>query len=285
MTRALILAALAAMLFAGPAEARLIKEMQVTRSGKLDVEKDGQASVYRLLLNAGKVIVLGDREFFAPATRAALDQAVERKLTVEATGHLLIFNDQSPVFALPVAKVDVKGLDLKPSAATDQKAAQDTAVQPQSSQDARPFMDSMLKNKPSPTVGKALENYAFFSSRSWRMLEPGKAEFRGDLNLGSITQLDSHYVERLRSKDLNDTFKSITFVAHLTMRSGGTVECPDPAIEAVFQDGTKDRLVWKDPPGYYWDRIYQNRKIKVDYFLSKASLNPKYGKGMSPAAQ
>jgi len=56
-------------------------------------------------------------------------------------------------------------------------------------------------------------------------------------------------------------------------------------VDAVFEDGMKDRLIWKDPPNYYWDRIYRNRKIKFDYFLSKAALSPKYGKGMGPGGQ
>jgi hypothetical protein len=147
------------------------------------------------------------------------------------------------------------------------------------------FKTAKLKFNPSVTLGQALDNYGFFTSRSWRLLEPGKAEFRGEVDLLSITELDSRYVERLRSKDLRETLKSLTFVATFTLRSGGYADCPDPAVEAVFQDGTKDRLVWKDPSTYYWERIYLNRKIKFDYFLSKAALNPKYGKGLGASGQ
>jgi hypothetical protein len=283
MIRVFILAVLAAALSAAPVHARLIKEMQVTRTGKVGVATEGQATVYRLLLENNKLIVLGDREFFPPVTRAALDQAVERKLTVEIVGHLLIFNDQAPVFTLPVSKVDVRGLDVHSQSqapATTQESGPS-----QSSGDVEPFKTAKLKFNPSVTLGQALDNYGFFTSRSWKLLETGKAEFRGEVDLLSITELDSRYVERLRSKDLRETFKSITFVATLNLRSGGYADCPDPAVEAVFQDGTKDRLIWKDPSTYYWERIYLNRKIKFDYFLSKAALNPKYGKGLGASGQ
>jgi len=283
MRRLSLMAALAAALFAGilsePAQARLIKEMQVTRSGKVAVVTDGQASVYRLLLANNKLVVIGDREFFPPATRAALDQAVERKLTVEIVGQMLIFNDQAPVFTLPLGKLDIK--DLNPTFTSSPASPGAPAAD---SGDAAPFMDAKLKYNASVPLGQALDSYAFFSSRSWKVLGPDKAEFRGEIDLSSITELDSRYVSRLLSKDLRETFKSLTFVAVVTLQ-GGTASCPDPAVEAVFQDNVKDRLVWKDPPTYYWDRIYRNRKITVDYFLSKASLNPKYGKGISQPAQ
>lgn len=285
MRRVLLLAVLAAF-FAGPlsepAQARLIKEMQVTRTGKIGLATDGQASVYRLLLENNKLVVIGDREFFPPATRAALDQAMERKLTVEIVGQMLIFNDQAPVFTLPLAKIEVKGLSA--AALSSTPSAAPGAEQAQASGDTEAFKDAKLRFNTSVTLGQALEAYAFFSSRSWRVLGPDKAEFRGEIDLGSITELDSRYVDRLRSKDLNDTFKSITFVAVVSLQ-GGAASSPDPAVEAVFQDGFKDRLVWKDPPTYYWDRIYRNRKITLDYFLSKAALNSKYGKGMSQPAQ
>lgn len=283
MRRLSLMAALAAALFAGtlsePAQARLIKEMQVTRSGKVAVVTDGQASVYRLLLANNKLVVIGDREFFQPATRAALDQAVERKLTVEIVGQMLIFNDQAPVFTLPLSKLDIK--DLNPTFTSSPASPGTPAAD---SGDAAPFKDAKLKFNASVPLGQALDNYAFFSSRTWKVLGPDKAEFRGEIDLSSITELDSRYVPRLLSKDLRETFKSITFVAVITLQ-GDTANCPDPAMEAVFQDGVKDRLVWKDPPTYYWDRIYRNRKITVDYFLSKASLNPKYGKGIRQPAQ
>jgi len=286
MRRLSLLAALAAALFAGPlnesAQARLVKEMQVTRSGKVAVVTEGQASVYRLLLANNKLVVIGDREFFPPATRAALDQAVERKLTVEIVGQMLIFNDQAPVFTLPLGKLDIK--DLNPAFTSSPAPVASPASSSADSGDAAPFKEAKLKFNASVPLGQALDNYAFFTSRSWKVLGPDKAEFRGEIDLSSITELDSRYVSRLLSKDLRDTFKSLTFVAVVTLQ-GGTATCPDPAVEAVFQDGGKDRLVWKDPPTYYWDKIYRNKKLTVDYFLSKAALNPKYGKGMSQPAQ
>ncbi|WP_243358715.1 hypothetical protein [Fundidesulfovibrio terrae] len=285
MTRLIILAMLAVTLSAAPAQARLIKEMQVTRTGKIAVATEGSATVYRLMLENNKMIVVGDREFFPPATRAALDQAAERKLTVEIAGGLLIFNDQPPVFTLPLSKLDVRGLDMRaqsPPAAADPAAS---LAEPHASGDPEPFKSAKLKFNSSVTLGQALDNYAFFTSRSWRVLEPNKAEFRGEVDLSSITELDSRYVSRLNSKDLHDTFKSLTFVATINLKRGSSAECPDPSIEAVFQDGVRDRLVWKDPPTYYWERIYQNRKIKFDYFLSKAILNPKFGKGAGQPVQ
>lgn len=285
MTRLIILAMLAATLSAAPAQARLIKEMQVTRTGKIAVATEGSATIYRLMLENNKMIVVGDREFFQPATRAALDQAAERKLTVEIAGGLLIFNDQAPVFTLPLSKLDVRGLDMRaqsPSATAEPAAS---VAEPHASGDPEPFKSAKLKFNSSVTLGQALDNYAFFTSRSWRVLEPNKAEFRGEVDLSSVTELDSRYVSRLNSKDLHDTFKSLTFVATINLKRGGSAECPDPSIEAVFQDGVRDRLVWKDPPTYYWERIYQNRKIKFDYFLSKAILNPKFGKGAGQPVQ
>ncbi|MFP5222402.1 MAG: hypothetical protein ACLGSA_08940 [Acidobacteriota bacterium] len=284
--RRFFLLALAAALFAGPlsdpAQARLIKEMQVTRAGKVVVAAEGQTSTYRLLLANNKYIVIGDREFFQPATRAALDQAVERKLAVEIMGQMLIFNDQAPVFTLPLGKLDIKGLEASPSATAT--SATPSGASSADSGDPAPFKDAKLKFNASVSLGQALDSYAFFSSRSWKVLGPDKAEFRGDIDLSSITEQDSRYVNRLRSKDLHDTFKSLTFVAVVTLQ-GGTATCPDPSVEAVFQDGVKDRLVWKDPPTYYWDKIYRNKKLTVDYFLSKAALNPKYGKTESQSAQ
>jgi len=286
MKRLFLLPALAAALLAGPlndpAQARLIKEMQVTRSGKVAVAAEGQTSVYRLLLSNNKLIVIGDREFFPPATRAALDQAVERKLTVEIVGQMLIFNDQAPVFTLPLGKLDIK--DLSPAFTSSPAPAVSSGEPAADSGEAAQFKDAKLKFNASVTLGQALDNYAFFSSRTWKVLGPDKAEFRGDIDLSSINELDSRYVDRLRSKDLRETFKSLTFVAVVTLQ-GGSANCPDPAVEAVFQDGVKDRLVWKDPPTYYWDKIYRNKKLTVDYFLSKAALNPKYGKGMGQPAQ
>lgn len=286
MRRLFLLPALAAALFAGPlndpAQARLVKEMQVTRSGKVAVVAEGQTSVYRLLLANNKLVVIGDREFFPPATRAALDQAVERKLTVDIVGQMLIFNDQAPVFTLPLGKLDIK--DLNPAFTSSPAPAASSGEPVADSGDAAPFKDAKLKFNASLTLGQALDNYAFFSSRSWKVLGPDKAEFRGEIDLSSITELDSRYVDRLRSKDLREVFKSLTFVAVVTLQ-GGAANCPDPAVEAVFQDGVKDRLVWKDPPTYYWDKIYRNKKLTVDYFLSKAALNPKYGKGMGQPAQ
>lgn len=285
MKRLFVPALLAALLAAVPAQARLVKEMQVTRSGTLAVGDEGEVKAYWLMLSPNKFVSLGDREFFAPATRAALDQAVERKLTVNVAGQMLIFNDRSPVFTLPVARIEVKGLemDATPAVQPGQQAAQGESPAAQAA-DA-PFKDAALKGFATPALGKALDAYAFFSSREWKVLGGGKAEFRGEIDLSSITEQDSRYVSRLRSRELKDTFRSLAFVAVVTLRPDGTAECPDPSVEAVFEDGVKDRLVWKDPPNYYWERIYRNRKIKLDYFLSKAALNPKYGKGMSESGQ
>lgn len=284
MKRSLSLAVLAVMIAATAVQARLIKEMQVTRTGKAVQAQEGGATVYRLSMEGNKVIVIGDREFFPPATRAALDQAVEKKLTVEIAGHLLIFNDQQPVFALPLGKLDVKGLDMSARSGSQPQPAAFTPPAEQVTGDVTPFREGKLKTHTGAPLGQALDNYPFFSARSWKLLEPGKAEFKGEIDLSSITELDSRYVERLKSKDLRESFKSLTFVAVLTLKPGGVVECPDPAVESVLLDGTKDRMVWKDPPTYYWERIFSNRKIKVDYFLSKAAINPKYGKGMGQAS-
>ena len=280
MKRLFVPALLAALLAAVPAQARLVKEMQVTRSGKVVLAEEGQTQTYRLMLDASKFVVLGDREFFPPATRAALDQAVERKLVVDVAGQLLIFNDRSPVFILPLGRLEVKGLDM---GAQQAQQAPALAQAPAAQSGADAFKDAVLKGFATPQLGKAVDAYAFFSSREWKDLGGGKAEFRGEIDLASITDQDSRYVSRLRS--VKETFRSIAFVAVLAMRQDGTVECPEPAVEAVFEDGTKDRLVWKDPPNYYWERIYRNRKIKLDYFLSKAALNPKYGKAVGASGQ
>lgn len=269
-------AVLILLILAVPAQARLIKEMEVTRSGKVVLAGDGKPGWYQLVMENNKIIVLGDPAFFGPATRNALDQAVERKLTVEIAGHLLVFNDQPPLFALPVKKIDVKGLAPARAANELQPAAPQTA-------DEEPFKAARLKTNKSVTLGQALGGYAFFASRAWRVTEPGKAaEFRGELNLADFSELDTRYLDRLKSKSLPDTFRSLTFVAPVTL-SGETAECPEPYVEAVLQDGTKDRLVWKEPPGYYFDRIIRNRKIKIDYFVNRAAQNPRYAKGSSTA--
>jgi len=278
MMRNCVLAALAALLLAAPAQARVVKEMQVTRTGKVASAMEDQVTVYRLMLDNGKMIVIGDREFFGPAGRAALDQAVERKLTVEISGHLLIHNDQAPMFTLPLEKLDVRGLSAQPAAV--QASAPE---QGQAAGEAAQFKAARLRVDKSAPLGQALDAYSFFSSRSWQALGPNKAEFRGEIDLGSVTEADSRYVARLNSKNLQDTFKSITFVAQLNLHPDGTMDSPDPALEAVFLDGSKDRLALKEPPNYYWDRIFKNRKIKLDYFLNKAALNPKYGKGAGSA--
>lgn len=274
----LLCIALALASFCAQAQARVVKEMQVTRTGKVSQTQEGNTTAYRLLLEGNRLIVIGDREFFQPATRAALDQAVAKKLSVEIAGHLLIHNDQPPVFALPLTKLDIKGLDFKATA--------QTAAAPAPAQDAGAdaFKEAKLRNSATLTLGQALDAYSFFSSRSWRVIDASKAEFRGEIDPGSITESDSRHVERLRSKNVGDTLASITFVAMVTLQ-GAAATAPDPAVEVVFQDGTKDRLVWKNPPGYYWDRIYRNKKISLDYFLSKAARNPKYGRGASSQAQ
>ncbi|MFP5240091.1 MAG: hypothetical protein ACLGQW_09695 [Acidobacteriota bacterium] len=282
MTRTCVLAALAALLLAAPVQARVVKEMQVTRTGKVAAVTEDQATVYRLMLDNGKMIVIGDREFFGPAGRAALDQAVERKLTVEISGHLLIHNDQPPMFTLPLERLDVRGLSAQaPGQTSGQTPA--ASAQEQQSGDAAPFKAAKLRFDKSAPLGQALDAYAFFSSRNWQVLGANKAEFKADIDLSSVSPTDSRFIARLNSPNLQDTFKSITFVAQITLHADGTADCPDPALEAVFQDGSKDRLVLKEPPNYYFDRILKNRKIKLDYFLSKAALNPKYGKGAGSA--
>ncbi|WP_243311365.1 hypothetical protein [Fundidesulfovibrio agrisoli] len=284
MTRTCVLAALAALLLAAPVQARVVKEMQVTRTGKVATVTEDQVTVYRLMLDNGKMIVIGDREFFGPAGRAALDQAAERKLTVEISGHLLIHNDQPPMFTLPLEKMDVRGLSAQAPSTTQVAAQAPAASAPeQQSGDAAPFKAAKLRFDKSAPLGQALDAYAFFTSRSWQVLSASKAEFKADIDLSSVSQTDSRFIARLKSPNVQDTFKSITFVAQITLHPDGTADCPDPALEAVFLDGAKDRLVLKEPPNYYFDRILKNRKIKLDYFLSKAALNPKYGKGAGSA--
>ncbi len=279
MLRISLLTVFALALLTAPAQARLIKEMQVTRTGKVTLAQEDQVQAYRLNLDNGKYIVLGDQQFFGPATRAALDQAVERKLTVEVAGHLLIFNDQAPVFTLPLGRLDVKGLSATPAPGRQDAAEQSAGGDP------APFKAAKLKTHKAAPLGQALDGYAFFTSKAWKVENPRKAEFRGEIDLASVTAQDSRYVSRLLSPDLRDTFRSVTFVAPLAVTADGVLESSEPAVEVVFLDGTKDRLVWKEPPGYYWDRIFANRKIKLDYFLSKAAQNPKYGKPAPAAAQ
>ena len=134
-------------------------------------------------------------------------------------------------------------------------------------------------------LGQILDSYAFFSARNWRVVEPGKsAEFRGEMNISDYNEADTRAIDRLKSKNLQDTFRSLTFVAPMTL-AGDTADSPEPYVEAVFQDGSKERQVWKDPPYYYWDRISKNRKIKIDYFINRAVQNPKYGRSQNPANQ
>ena len=87
MMRTVVAAAMILACLAAQAQARLIKEMEVTRSGKVILAGEGRQSWYQLMMDNNKLFILGDPEFFGQATRAALDQAVERKLTVEISGH------------------------------------------------------------------------------------------------------------------------------------------------------------------------------------------------------
>lgn len=282
-TRGFILAVACVFLAAGVSQARLVKEMEVTRSGKLTLVSDPQGSAYQLLLKNNKLVTLGDPEFFGPVTRAALDQAVQEGLQVEITGHLLIFNDQTPMFGLPVKKIDIKGLRFK----TDEQAVA-SASEPSgaSAAEIEPFLNAKLKYNKNLTVGQVLDGYSFFSERSWKVLEPGKAaEFRGELNLNEYSELDSKLFERLKSRNLPDTFRSITLVLPLRLNPEGLADSPDPVVEGVLQDGSKERMVWKDPPTYYLERLTKNRKIRIDYLLNRAALNPKYGKGTGGGAQ
>ncbi len=276
MARGIVLAVLCLVLAAASVQARVVKEMEVTRSGKLTLVDDPQGRYYQLSLKNNKLIVLGDPEAFGPATRAALDQAVQESLPVEITGHLLIFNDQNPMYALPVKKIDIKG--QHDQTATPQMAPVSEAAQPDAAE-VELFKNAKLKYNKAVTVGQAVDNYAFFSGRTWKILEPGKtAEFRGELNMNDYSVLDSKVLERLKSQSLPDTFRSLTLVIPLHIGADGTADSHEPVVEGVFLDGFKERMVWKDPPTYYLERMTKNRKIKIDYFLSRAALNPKYAK-------
>ena len=281
MWRSILLAVLTVVVLAATAQARLIKEMEVTRTGKLVSAGDEHTGGYVLVLDNNKSITLGDRDNFGPATRIMFDQALAQKLAVEITGHLLLFNDQQPVFALPLKKIDVKG--YKPEAQAAAQTSQAQVLPPaQDLGDAGPFKAAALKSNKALNVGLILDGYAFFNSRTWKVTEPGKsAEFRGEFNLDDYSEQDSKFFARLKSKDLRETFRSMTFVAQLNLTGSGLAEGPDPYVEAIYQDGGKEKMIWKDPPTYYWDRIGANKKIKIDYFLSRAAQNPKYGKGMS----
>ncbi|GAB6036388.1 hypothetical protein JCM15519_09470 [Fundidesulfovibrio butyratiphilus] len=279
MWRSILVAALTVALFAVSAQARLIKEMEVTRTGKLTSSGEQSGGGYTLVLDNNKTIALGDKESFGPATRQVLDQAAAQKLSVEITGHLLIFNDQSPVFALPLKKIDVKGFKPQDQASPAQK---EQAAAPAEKGDPGPFKEAFLKGSKRINLGLALEGYAYFISKTWKVTEPGKtAEFRGEINIDDYSSRDSKYFSRLKSKDMRDIFRSLTFVANLNLTGNGQATSSDPYVEAVYLDGAKDKLIWKDPPNYYWDRIAANRKIKIDYFLNKAAQNPKYGKEAS----
>lgn len=278
MWRSILLAALAVAAFAVSAQARLIKEMEVTRTGKLVSSGDQSGGGYTLTLESNKTIALGDKESFGPATRQVLDQAAAQKLPVEITGHLLIFNDQSPVFALPLKKIEVKGFKAQDQASSS-ATRQEQPAAPVEKGDPGPFKEAFLKGTKRINLGLALEGYAYFMAKTWKVTEPGKtAEFRGEINIDDYTQRDSKYFARLKSKDMRDIFRSLTFVATLTLTGNGQATSSDPYVEAVFLDGSKDKLLWKEPPNYYWDRIAANRKIKIDYFLGKAAQNPKYGR-------
>lgn len=56
-----LVAALILLVLAVPAQARLIKEMEVTRSGKVVLAGDVKPGWYQLVMDNNKVIVLGDR--------------------------------------------------------------------------------------------------------------------------------------------------------------------------------------------------------------------------------
>jgi hypothetical protein len=262
------------------AQARLVKEMEITTACKIDLKTEDQTSWYEIVTQNNKHYVLGDREFFGPATRQALDEAAKRELSAEITGHLLIYNDQEPIFALPLRKIDIKGLNLQVAAQEPNQPAS------AASGDAAAFKTARLKSNKTTTLDHALNDYAFFTNRGWKVLTPGQeAEFRGELNLMDYSDKDTKMIERLKSRNLADTFRSITFVAPVTLSGPGVADSPDPYVEAVLQDGTRDRLVWKEPAGYYWDRIFKQRKIKIDYFISKAAQNPNYGKGPEGGVQ
>lgn len=282
MARGIVLAVLCVLMAAASVQARLVKEMEVTRSGKLTLVNDPQGRFYQLLLKNNKLIVLGDPDSFGPVTRAALDQAVQEGLQVEITGHLLIFNDLTPMYALPVKKIDIKGLHGQSATPV---VAPIPAVQADPAE-VELFRNAKLKYNKAVTVAQALDGYAFFSARSWKVLEPGKsAEFRGELNMNDYSVLDSKLFERLKSQTLSDTFRSMTLVIPFTLSADGVADSAEPVVEAVFLDGFKERMVWKDPPTYYLERVTKNRKIKIDYFLSRASLNPRYGKGGAAGSQ
>jgi len=122
-----ILVILAALLPAGAGHARLIKEMQVTRSGKVGTTVMNEATVYGLMLPNKKTVLIGDRAFFPPSTQTLLDQAAQQGLIVKVTGQLLIHSSQPAVFSLPLDSLE---LATPAGSGQDQPQSQKTAKTP-----------------------------------------------------------------------------------------------------------------------------------------------------------
>jgi len=252
--------------------------MQVTRSGTLETKTLDQVTVYQLMLPNDKAIVIGDRAFFPPTTQAMLDQAIKRKLTVTVTGQLLVHGNKQPaVFTLPLASLEVAGLEAPPPppqpAPTGNLAGQQ--LTPAEAQRAQLFENARL-TPTAPPLGKALNDYPYFTARSWRLLDPNRAEFRGEIDPAASLPGDKRIMRRLRTRDLPAILKSVTFVAEIVLSAdGGTAESKNVTLQATLQDGSKIQASPKDAPSYF-DRIFNNRKLKLDPILEKAAENPNY---------
>jgi len=284
MRRILIPAILAALLLTGAGHARLIKEMQVTRSGTVEIKTLDQATVYQLMLPNNKAIVIGDRSFFQPATQAMLDQAAQRQLTVTLTGEMLVYNhNQPPVFTLPLANIAVAGLETPQPQSPPADNAATRALSPEEAQRAQQFENARLSPQ-TPPLAQAMNDYPFFTARSWRLVDADNAEFRGELDPASWTVGDKHLMRKLRAKDPRDIFKSITFVAKISLSPEGKAECKNVALEAELQDGSKIQ----GPPklaSFFFDRIFHHHALKIDSVLAQAAENPNYGTTAAPTAQ
>jgi len=278
MRRTAIAAILAVLLLmTGAGHARLIKEMQVTRSGKVETTTLDQVSVYQLRLPNNKTIIIGDRAFFEPAVQTLLDQAAKEKLATKITGQMLIFSNQGAVFTLPLANIEVTGLK------TPKQQPVSSADQPAPS-DLRRFKDARLAPG-SPPLGAVLDNYAFFASRAWRLLDPSQAEFRGEMLLSAYKPGDSRFMRHLSTQDLNAIFKSVTLVADISLSPDGGAECKNAAFQALFQDGSQTQAPPDEGIPTLLGRISRNRKLKLDPILIQAAANPHYNTAPSPTGQ
>ena len=282
MRRIFFPAVLAVLLLAGAGHARsVVKEMQATRSGTLETKTLDQVTVYQLMLPNDKAIVIGDRAFFPPATQAMLDQAVKRKLTVTVTGQLLVHGNKQPaVFTLPLASLEVAGLEAPPPppqpapTGTPEGNPAGQQLTPAEAQRAQLFENARL-TPTAPPLGKALNDYPYFTSRSWRLLDPNRAEFRGGIDPAAALPGDKRLMRRLRTRDLAAIFKSVTFATEISLAADGTAESKNVTLEATLQDGSKIQASPKDASSFF-DRIFNNRKLKLDSILEIAAQNPNY---------